>query len=81
MGFGLSILLFANIINFLFKRIYGYTYYTVLGFVLGSIISIAPPLDISMEFLFGFLLCLVGGIASYKLSNLGAVSQESGDIC
>lgn len=79
-GFGLSILLFANIINFLFKKAYGFTYYAILGFVMGSIISIAPPLDISMEFLFGFLICLVGCIVSYRLSSLGAVSQESGNI-
>ena len=80
-GFGLSILLFANIINFLFKKAYGYTYYTILGFVMGSIISIAPPLDISMEFLFGFFISIIGGIVSYKLSRLGAVSQESENIC
>ncbi|NLJ96180.1 MAG: DUF368 domain-containing protein [Clostridiales bacterium] len=80
-GFGLSILLFANIINYLFKKAYGYTYYAILGFVMGSIISIAPPLDISMEFLFGFLICLVGCMVSYKLSRLGAVSQESENIC
>ena len=79
-GFGLSILLFANIINFLFKRIYGYTYYTILGFVMGSIISIAPPLDISMEFLFGIIISIIGCIVSFRLSRLGAVSQESGNI-
>ena len=79
-GFGLSILLFANIINFLFKRIYGYTYYTILGFVMGSIISIAPPLDISMEFLLGIIISIIGCIVSYKLSKLGAVSQESGNV-
>lgn len=76
-GFGLSILLFAKIINFLFKKVYGYTYYTILGFVMGSIISIAPPLDISLEFLFGVLISIIGCIVSYKLSSLGAVSQES----
>lgn len=79
-GFGLSILLFANIINFLFKKAYGYTYYTILGFVMGSIISIAPPLDISMEFLLGIIISIIGCIVSYKLSKLGAVSQESGNV-
>jgi len=41
-GFSLSILLFARMINFLFRRGYGYTYYAVLGFVLGSIIATIP---------------------------------------
>ena len=60
LGFGLSILLFARIINFLFRRAYGYTYYAVLGFVLSSIIAIVPSTQLGLELVFGIVYSVLG---------------------
>lgn len=68
-GFGISILLFARLISFLFKRFYGYTYYTILGFVLGSIITILPRVEFSLEYLLGMVICLIGFLISYGFSK------------
>ncbi len=68
-GFMLSIILFAKLISLLFKKIYGYTYYTVLGFVMGSIITIFPGVVFSLEYLTGFVLCFIGFYMSFVLSN------------
>lgn len=69
MGFAFSILLFAKLISLLFKKIYGYTYYTVLGFVMGSIIIIFPGVELNLEYLIGLGLCFVGFYMSFALSN------------
>lgn len=68
-GFVVSIVLFANIINFLFRRFYGYTYYTVIGFVIGSIIAIFPGFSFNIEHLLGVLLFAVGFYLSFSLSK------------
>ena len=68
-GFVLSIILFAKLISLLFKKIYGYTYYTVLGFVLGSIITIFPAIEYSLEYLIGIVLGFIGFYLSFALSN------------
>lgn len=55
-GFVLSILLFAKLISILFEKAYGWTYYTILGLVLGSIISILPEFEIHKFFMWNFLI-------------------------
>lgn len=60
MGFGLSIILFANIVALLLKKAYGYTYYAILGFVIASIIPVFPGIAFSYKHLISLLL-LVGG--------------------
>lgn len=78
-GFGLSILLFARMINFLFRKAYGYTYYAVLGFVLGSIIAIVPPTQFGLEFVFGIVYCAIGIVISAGCGKLsmGRVSARN----
>ncbi|HHW30615.1 MAG TPA: DUF368 domain-containing protein [Clostridiaceae bacterium] len=71
LGCGLSILLFAKIISYLFKKFHGITYYTVLGFVLGSIITIFPEINFNIGYLIGIILGVLGFIGSYKLSQIG----------
>jgi len=68
-GFVLSIILFAKLISLLFKRIYGYTYYTVLGFVLGSIIAIFPGIAFDFRYLISMLLFVLGFYVSFTLSR------------
>lgn len=69
LGFGLSILLFAKIMFYLFKRFYGYTYYTVLGFVMGSILTIVPVVSFNQDLLLGIGLCVIGMRLSYSFSR------------
>jgi len=69
-GFILSIFSFAKLINLLFKKAYGYTYYTVLGFVVGSVFHIFPGLEISFRYLIGVLCSIIGFYLSFALSKL-----------
>lgn len=70
LGFGLSILLFAKIISILFKKMYGLTYYSILGFVMGSILTILPPVTVGVELMVGIILCVIGFLFSFKLNKL-----------
>jgi putative membrane protein len=68
-GFGLSIIAFAKIVSYMFRRFYGYTYYTVLGFVIGSIVAIFPGFALDMKHLFSILLFAAGFYLSLILSS------------
>jgi len=68
-GFAVSIVAFANIVSRMFKRFYGYTYYTVLGFVLGSIVAIFPGIGFELRYLTSVLLFILGCYISVKLSG------------
>lgn len=70
LGFVLSIIVFAKLISLLFKRAYGYTYYAVLGFVIGSIIAIFPgTAAFGYECLISIILFVLGFYLSYALSK------------
>lgn len=68
-GFGLSILLFAKLISFLFKKAYGITYYAILGFVIGSIVMIFPGLRFDFTGILSILLLILGCVSSLYLTR------------
>lgn len=68
-GFIISIVIFARFINLLFKRVYGYTYYAVLGFVIGSIMPIFPGIALDKKYLICIVLFVVGFNLSYYISK------------
>lgn len=68
LGFGLSILLFAKVIQYFFKKFYGYTYYTILGFVIGSILTLVPDINAGSQFVAEAILCAAGFLFSYLLN-------------
>ena len=68
-GFGLSILLFAKIINYLLEKAYGLTYYSILGFVLGSMIAIIPRLELGLGMVLGIIYSIIGFLLTYTLSS------------
>lgn len=68
LGFGLSILMFAKVIQYFFKKFYGYTYYTILGFVIGSILTLIPDISARRELVIEALLCFIGFLLSYQLN-------------
>ncbi len=66
----ISVLVFAKFINFMFKEYYGYTYYAVIGFVIGSIISILPEISFSLNTMVGLGIGAVGYLISFGLSKI-----------
>lgn len=68
-GFGLSILLFAKLISMLFQKAYGYTYYTILGLVIGSIFSIFPGFNITPDYILNFFIMFACFWLTYSLSK------------
>mgnify|MGYP000329918170 CR=1 FL=1 len=68
-GFVLSIILFAKLINLLFRKVYGYTNYAVLGFTIGSIIPIFPGFTIDLRHFIGLMLFIIGILISSFLSG------------
>lgn len=72
LGFVLGILMFAKLTTFLIKKAYGYTYYTVLGFVTGSIILLFNYVHFawSLSTLFSMILMIAGFFGTYYLSKL-----------
>lgn len=69
-GFGLTVLFLAKLINYLFKKFYGYTFYMVLGFVTGSIVALFPAVKVGSGLWIGLVICLTGGLFSYQLGRL-----------
>lgn len=74
MGIGLLIggLLFLCIINFLFKFAKSYTYFGIIGFILGSIFVIYPGFTFDMQGIVSILLLIFSffvGLALSKFSN------------
>lgn len=69
-GFTLTVFAFAKLMQYLLKKAYGYTYYIILGFVVGSIISIFPGFELNLKYLFCMFLFLLGCCSSYYLGKL-----------
>lgn len=69
-GFVLSILLFAKLICILFDKAYGITYYTILGLVLGSIVSVFPGFEFTLDYLLNLIILVVCCYLSFLLSKI-----------
>lgn len=68
-GFILGIILFLKIIDYFNKNNFSLLYSLIIGFVLGSIISLVPNINSIFELIKGIIFMLVGFIFSYKLSK------------
>lgn len=68
-GFVLCFLVLSKIISFMFDRLYGLTYYTILGFVLGSIILLFPGFQFKLEYLISVIILITGFFLSFNLSK------------
>ncbi|HAQ41748.1 MAG TPA: DUF368 domain-containing protein [Clostridiales bacterium] len=74
-GFVLSVLLFAKLISLLFEKAYGFTYYAILGLVLGSIIAIFPGFEFSLYHVMNLMMLLMCFILSYSLSRFAVADK------
>jgi putative membrane protein len=70
LGFVISVLGFAKLINMLFEKAYGFTYYAIFGLTAGSILAIFPGFGTGWRYVLCYLLLTAGCIVSYYLSNL-----------
>lgn len=68
-GFIIGGFLFLVLINFLFKIAKSYTYFAIVGFVLGSIFVIYPGFIFNLEGFISLALFLICFFASIKLSK------------
>lgn len=72
LGIGLILgsVIFMFIINFLFSHFKSYTYFLILGFVLGSVLVIFPGITNSFECVLGILLAGLCFWITYKLGEI-----------
>lgn len=72
-GIGLLIggSLFLCLINFLFKFVKSYTYFGIIGFILGSIFVIYPGFTFDMNGYFSIVLMILSFIVGNNLSSFG----------
>lgn len=72
MAIGLLIggLIFLCLINFLFKFAKSYTYFGIIGFILGSILVIYPGFTFDIHGLVSIFLLIISFISGLILSNL-----------
>lgn len=76
MGIGLILggIVFMLIINFLFCYLKSYTYFLILGFVIGSVFVIYPGFEFSFQYLVGILLAIFCFLGTYKFGKLEMVN-------
>lgn len=69
-GFVIGGIIFLFLINFLFKIAKSYTYFAIIGFILGSVFVIYPGFSFNTQGIISIVLLIVSFIAGIKLSNL-----------
>ncbi len=66
----MGIFLFSRLMGFLLEKSYSYTYYAVLGFMLGSVPELVPKYSGSLPvYIIGIILFLAGLAASLKFNT------------
>ncbi len=72
MGIGLIIggFIFLKIIEFMFSHFKTYTYYAIIGFTLGSIFVLIPPIEFNIILVLSIILMILSFLISYKFSTL-----------
>ena len=60
--------IFSKLMDFLLKKFYGFTYYAVLGFIIGSIPELLPKFSFDKSFVVGIFLFFVGLIISLRFN-------------
>ena len=68
-GLAAGAFLFSKLMDFLFKKSYSFTYYAVLGFMLGSIPELIPGYSGNLSvYITGIILFLTGLVISLKFN-------------
>lgn len=69
-GFITFVLLFAKLVDWMYRKAYGLISYIVCGLLLGSIIPVVPPLKMDIATLLACLLAITGGTLSWYLLHI-----------
>lgn len=69
-GVVLGVLVSTKILAYLLTHFYGYTYYAILGFILGSIPAIFPGFACNISGVISIVLLVIGFFATYYISKV-----------
>lgn len=69
-GVGVGIIIVSKIIDILMDKFYGYTYYAILGFIIGSIIFIFPGFVFNLTGLISVITFIIGFVVSFIVSKI-----------
>ena len=69
-GFAIGGIIFLVLINFLFKIAKSYTYFAIIGFVLGSVFVIYPGFDFNTQGIISIALLIISFIVAIKFCNV-----------
>ena len=72
-GIGIAIggIIFLVLINFLFKIAKSYTYFAIIGFLLGSVFVIYPGFNFDIQGIVSIVLLIISSFVGIRLSILG----------
>lgn len=68
-GVVVGVLLASKIIDFLLEHFYGYTYFAIIGFVVGSLLAIYPGFSFDMAGIVSVICLSLGFVASFLISK------------
>lgn len=68
-GVALGIIVSSKIIDWLLKHFYGYTYYAIIGFVIGSLPAIYPGFAFNVSGLISIIVLIIGFFASFLIAK------------
>jgi putative membrane protein len=68
-GVLIGVIVVSKIINILLEHFYGYTYYAILGFIIGSIIFIFPGFSFNITGLADIITFVIGFLISFFISK------------
>ena len=67
LGFGIFVLLFTRLVNWLYQKAYGFTSFAVCGLLVGSLFPVIPPLKADLASAAAVLLGVAGAVLSWYL--------------
>ncbi len=76
----LGIVLATKIINFLLEHFYGYTYFAIIGFVIGSLLAIYPGFSFDISGISSIICLVLGFVASFFISKYTNQNSEEKEI-
>ena len=69
LGVALGIIACSKLIDYLLHKFYGYTYFAIIGFVIGSVPAIYPGFSFDLAGLTSIIIMVLGFVASYFITK------------
>lgn len=70
LGVGVGAILYSKLMEYLLKRFYSFTYFTIIGFVIGSLFELLPEgFSLNREGVLSIILCLIAILTSYHFNT------------